>query len=60
MPSADSSKGQATKIDIGDLTETVTESVQRALLARGQQKFPGRIIIGIIIEPQDVLRQAAQ
>jgi hypothetical protein len=42
------------RIDISDLTEAVTLSVQRALAARGTAnvKFPWRIIIGIIFDPQ--------
>lgn len=40
------------RIDIGDLTEVVTASVQRAIQERTPAAEPlGRFIIGIIIEP---------
>ena len=40
------------KIDIGDLTEVVTASIQRATQERAATAQPlGRYIIGIIIEP---------
>jgi hypothetical protein len=42
-------------IDVGELTEVVTTSVQRALQDRGGTEGfflrPPRIIVGIIIEP---------
>jgi hypothetical protein len=40
------------KIDVGDLTQNVTAAVQRTLEARTGPTAFGRIIIGIIIEPQ--------
>jgi hypothetical protein len=41
-------------IDIGDLTEVVTASIQRAMGAQGLGKFPGQIIIGIIFRPPEI------
>lgn len=43
---------RARTIDLGDLVENTTLSVQRALEARGLQKWPwGPIVIGIIMQP---------
>jgi hypothetical protein len=43
---------RARTIDLGDLIENTTLSVQRALEARGMQKWPwGPIVIGIIMQP---------
>jgi hypothetical protein len=41
------------KVDIGDLTEVVTASVQRAIAAQGAGgRFPhGHIIIGVVFAP---------
>jgi hypothetical protein len=54
---------KAQTIDLGDLIETTTLSVQRAIEARGLKKWPwGPITIGIIMQPpvnETVVRQAA-
>lgn len=55
MAATKSSKVKAAaRIDIGDLNVAVLKSVERALGAQGLRKFPGRIIIGIIYEPQSL------
>lgn len=43
---------KAQTIDLGDLIETTTLSIQRAIEARGLKKWPwGPITIGIIMQP---------
>ena len=49
--------GGAPRIDIGDLTEAVTQSVTRALNIQdiNRTKLPIRIIVGIVMEPPERL-----
>ncbi len=54
---------KAQTIDLGDLIETTTLSIQRAIEARGLKKWPwGPITIGIIMQPpinETLARQAS-
>ncbi len=51
MPEETSKRSSEVRIDVGELTEVVTRSVQRALGAEELRRFPRRIICGIILDP---------
>jgi hypothetical protein len=45
------------RIDLGDLTEAVTRSIQRALGTQELRRFPRRIICGLILGPPSPLEK---